>query len=385
MIPYGRQEINQEDIDSIIKVLKSDFLTQGPTVENFESKVINNTNSKYAIALNSATSALHLSCLALGLKKGDWLWTSPISFVASANCGIYCGAFVDFVDIDPKTYNLSIRSLEAKLELAKKNNSLPKIIIPVHLSGQSCEMKEIYELSKIYGFKIIEDASHAIGGFYYNKPIGCCEFSDVTVFSFHPVKLITTAEGGMSLTNDEDVANKIRLLRSHGITRNPKFMTSSTHGDWYYQQITLGYNYRMNDIQAALGISQLSRLKSFIKRRRFLSKRYDKNLDGLPLTIPWQHSQTESARHLYIIRLNLKAIKLSRKEIYNLLKKEEIGVNIHYIPIHTQPYYIKLGFKNGQYPEAEKYYKEAISLPLYPGLTEKNQNHIINTLKKILK
>jgi UDP-4-amino-4,6-dideoxy-N-acetyl-beta-L-altrosamine transaminase len=383
-IPYGRQDINQQDIDAVIEVLHSAWLTQGPAIERFEKAVADYCGAKYAIAVSSATAALHLSCLALNLKSGDRFWTSPNTFVASANCGLYCGAKVDFVDIDPVTYNLSIDELEKKLILAEKNNCLPKVIIPVHLAGQSCEMDRIYALSKRYGFKIIEDASHAIGGRYKNKFIGCCEFSDLAVFSFHPVKIITTGEGGMILTNQEILYEKLMRLRTHGITRNPELMTEESHGSWYYQQLELGFNYRMTDIQAALGLSQMNRLDEFVESRKFLANKYNELLKDLPLTLPWQHPDTESSWHLYVIRLKLDKINKSHRQVFEELRQAGIGVNLHYIPVHIQPYYQQLGFKEGYFINSESYYQEVFSIPLYYGLEEENQNRVLDSLRECL-
>jgi len=382
MIPYGRQDIVQHDIDAVISVLKSDFITQGPMVPQFEKAIAQNVHVKHAIAVNSGTSALHIACRSLGLGSGQKLWTSPITFLASANCGLYCGAFVDFVDIDPLTYNLSPKSLEIKLSEAEKTGDLPDIVVPVHLCGQSCEMAAIHELSKSYGFRIIEDACHAVGGKYKDEAVGCCRYSDITVFSFHPVKIITTAEGGMALTNNDTLAERMELLRSHGITRNPDRMTHEPDGPWYYQQIDLGYNYRMTDLQAALGISQLTRLEEYVKRRNDLAQRYNHLLESLPVTIPWQHSDSYSPFHLYVIRLNMNKIKKSHREIFESMRQQGIGVNLHYIPIHTQPWYQKMGFKKGDFPEAEKYYSEAISLPIYPTMSEHQQDMVVAALKK---
>ena len=381
MIPYGRQDITQADINSVIKVLQSDFLTQGPQVPKFEKVVSQYCNVKYALATNSATSALHLACLSLGLNNNDWLWTTSITFVASANCGLYCGAKVDFVDINPATYNICPEVLEKKLVKAKKLGKLPKIVIPVHLCGQSCDMKSIYELSKEYGFKIIEDASHAIGGKYLNEPIGNCKYSDITVFSFHPVKIITTGEGGMALTNNNKLFKRMSLLRSHGITRDPSQMTKQADGDWYYQQIELGYNYRMTDIQAALGVSQLKRLDDYVSRRHELSTRYNELLKDFPLVIPYQHNDGYSAFHLYIIRLKNKN---KHKQVFEYLRKNGIGVNLHYIPVYHQPYYEAMGFKKGYCLEAENYYNEAISLPMYATLSEVEQDKVVAVLHKAL-
>jgi UDP-4-amino-4,6-dideoxy-N-acetyl-beta-L-altrosamine transaminase len=384
MIPYGRQDINQTDIDAVVEVLRSDFLTQGPKVPLFEKMVAEYCGAKHAVAVNSATSALHIACLALGLGKGDRLWTTPITFVASANCGLYCGAEVDFVDIDPHTYNLSPRALEAKLVKAEKEKTLPKIVVAVHLCGQSCDMESIYRLSRKYGFSVIEDASHAIGGKYKNKPIGSCRYSDIAIFSFHPVKIITTAEGGMALTNEKALSAKMELLRSHGITRDPELMTQAPDGPWYYQQIDLGFNYRMTDLQAALGISQLARLDKYVSRRHELSRHYNEALKNLPLTLPWQHPDSYSGLHLYVIRLQREESSITHRELFEALRYAEIGVNVHYIPVHIQPYYQQKGFQIGDFPEAEAYYEDAISLPLYPALSDDWQEEVMSTLKNIL-
>jgi len=382
MIPYGRQDITQTDIDSVVNVLQSDFLTQGPQVNRFEKAVCNYCNVRHAIAVNSATSALHIACLSLNLKDGDWLWTSSITFVASANCGVYCGARVDFVDIDPYTYNICPKALEKKLIFAKKSGKLPKVFVAVHLCGQSCDMKSIYVLSKKYDFKIIEDASHAIGAKYLGEPIGNCKYSDITVFSFHPVKIITTGEGGMALTNNSKLAQKMSLLRSHGITRNPNQMTNEPDGDWYYQQVDLGFNYRMTDVQAALGLSQLERLDDYIERRHSLANRYNEFLSDFPLVTPYQHSDNYSAFHLYIIRLK---DNKKHKQVFKHLRKDNIGVNLHYIPVHTQPYYRQMEVKFTDLEQSESYYKDAISLPLYPSMTEQQQDFVIKSLRKALK
>lgn len=384
MIPYGKQDISQQDIDAVVDALNSDFLTQGPKVPEFEHALIKHTGAKYALAVNSATSALHIACLALGLGKGDWLWTSPITFVASANCGLYCGAQVDFVDIDPRTYNMCPNKLEEKLKVAKVSGTLPKVVVPVHLCGQPCDMQAIGKLAKEYGFKVIEDASHAIGGEYHGKPIGLCEHSDITVFSFHPVKIITTAEGGAVVTNNKTFADKMALLRSHGITRDSELMTEEPHGGWYYQQIDLGFNYRMTELQAALGVSQMTRLKSFITARHCLADRYNQLLAPLPLVLPHQLENTYSGLHLYVIRLRLDEISLTHKQVFDALRKRGIGVNLHYIPVHTQPYYQKIGFEVGSFPEAERYYTEAISLPMFHGMTDVQQDEVINVLSDIL-
>ena len=385
MIPYGRQEITQDDIEAVVEVLQSDFLTQGPKVFAFESAVSNHVGAKYALAMNSATSALHVACLALGLKQGDTLWTTPVTFVASANCGLYCGAKVDFVDIDNHTYNISVDALKAKLKLADAANTLPKILVAVHLCGQPCEMEEIYSLSRKYGFSVIEDASHAIGGKYKDEYIGNCAFSDITIFSFHPVKIITTAEGGMALTNDENLHKKMDLLRSHGITRDPSMMTHEPDGPWYYQQIDLGFNYRMTELQAALGISQMTRLNAFIEKRHDLASRYNDLLANLPITLPWQHPDSYSGLHLYVIRLKLNNISKAHIEVFKELREKGIGVNLHYIPVHLQPYYQQFGFKYGDFPNAEQYYAEAISLPMFHGMTIEQQDEVVSVLASILK
>lgn len=385
MIPYGKQDINQQDIDSVLDVLKSDFLTQGPQVPAFESALIEHTGANYALAVNSATSALHMACLALGLGQGDWLWTSPVTFVASANCGLYCGAKVDFVDIDPDTYNMCPIRLEKKLIKAKAEGKLPKVVVPVHLCGQPCDMAAIGKLAKEYGFKLIEDASHAIGGRYQEQPIGNCEHSDITVFSFHPVKIVTTAEGGAALTNSKELADKMALLRSHGITRDPELMRGESHGGWYYQQIDLGFNYRMTELQAALGVSQMKRLNEFVSARHELAQGYYTKLNNLPVTLPYQLPDTYSGLHLFVIRLKLDDISLSHQQVFNALRERGIGVNLHYIPVHTQPYYQDLGFTEGEFPESEQYYREAISLPMFHGMTEAQQNTVVDVLTDILK
>jgi UDP-4-amino-4,6-dideoxy-N-acetyl-beta-L-altrosamine transaminase len=384
MIPYGKQEITQADIDAVVEVLKSDFLTQGPMVPKFEQTVASHVGAKHALAVNSATSALHIACLALGLGKGDWLWTSPVTFVASANCGLYSGAEVDFVDIDPQTYNLCPNALEAKLEQAKKDNRLPKVVVAVHLCGQPCDMEAIAVLAQEYGFKVIEDASHAIGGKYKDVFIGSGGYSDITVFSFHPVKIVTTAEGGMALTNDDALAERMNLLRSHGITRDPSLMTHEPDGPWYYQQVDLGFNYRMTDLQAALGVSQMQRLDDFVSRRHELAKRYDRLLADLPLTLPWQHPDSYSGLHLYVIRLQLDNINQSHREVFEALKQQGIGVNLHYIPVHTHPYFSQMGFKEDDFPQSMAYYREAISLPMFHGLTYEQQDTVIECLKRAL-
>jgi UDP-4-amino-4,6-dideoxy-N-acetyl-beta-L-altrosamine transaminase len=384
MIPYGKQDINQADIDAVLGVLKSDLLTQGPMAPKFEEAVANHVGANHALAVNSATSALHIACLALGLGQGDWLWTTPVTFVASANCGVYCGAQVDFVDIDPKTYNLCPEALKAKLKQAKHENRLPKVVVAVHLSGQPCDMEAIAALAKDYDFKVIEDASHAIGGKYQGEFIGNSRYSDITVFSFHPVKIITTAEGGMAVTNDEGLAEKMNLLRSHGITRDPALMTQEPDGPWYYQQVDLGFNYRMTELQAALGVSQMERLDAFVARRHELAKRYDQLLADLPIVLPWQHPDSYSGLHLYVIRLQLESISKGHREVFESLREQGIGVNLHYIPVHTQPYYKAMGFEPENFPKSMAYYREAISLPMFQGLTEEQQDEVVAVLRKTL-
>lgn len=384
-IPYGHQDINQEDIQAVREVLQSDWLTQGPAIKRFEEAVAAYCGAKYAVAVSNATAALHLACLAAGLGPGDLLWTSPNTFVASANCGLYCGAEVDFVDIDPRTYNMSVDALEEKLIRAKKSGRLPKIVIPVHFAGQSCRMETIRKLADRYNFTIIEDAAHAIGGSYLGKKIGASQFSEMTVFSFHPVKIITTGEGGMVLTNREELYEKLIRLRTHGITRDERLMTKPADGPWYYQQIELGFNYRMTDIQAALGYSQLQRIDEFVRRRRYLAGRYDQMLKDLPVTLPWQDPDTYSAYHLYVIRLHLEQLKKSRKQIFKELRAAGIDVNVHYIPVHTQPYYARMGFKAGDFPVAEAYYREAITLPLYYGLSDADQDYVVERLREIMR
>ena len=384
MIPYGKQDINQADIDSVVNILKSEFLTQGPQVPLFEKNVSDYCGVSSAVAVNSATSALHVACLALGLGKGDWLWTSPNTFVASANCALYCGANVDFVDIDPKTYNLCAKELEKKLIQARKNNNLPKIVIPVHFAGQSCNMEKISSLSKEYGFSIIEDASHAIGGKYQDKSIGCCQYSDITVFSFHPVKIITTAEGGLATTNDDSLADKMKSLRSHGITRDTSLMTSVSEGDWYYQQIDLGFNYRMTELQAALGLSQMKRLDEFVARRHECKEYYDELLDNVSIVTPFQSPDCYSSLHLYPILLKKGRIKKSRQQVFKELRASGIGVNVHYIPVHMQPYYKDQGFKKGDFPNSENYYKSVISIPLFQSLKKEMQDNVVFNLQRIL-
>jgi len=384
MIPYGRQDITEEDVDAVVDVLRSDFLTQGLVVPQFEESVRTHVGANHAVAVNSATSALHIACLALGLGPGDWLWTSPITFVASANCGLYCGAKIDFIDIDPLTYNISPLALEEKLLVAEKEGKLPKVLVAVHLCGQPCDMESIYALCQKYDVKIIEDASHAIGGKYKGQFIGSCRYSDITVFSFHPVKIITTGEGGMALTNDSALAEKMSLLRSHGITRDERLMTKAPDGPWYYQQLVLGFNYRMTDIQAALGVSQVRRLNEFVCKRHELATRYNNKLTQLPLVTPYIGQDAFSAYHLYVIRLELTKINKTHKEIFELLREKGIGANLHYIPVYKQPYYEAMGYSENEFPEAEAYYSEAISLPIYPGLSFAEQDKVIETLTAAL-
>lgn len=384
-IPYARQDINQADIDAVVAVLSADFLTQGPAVPAFEKAVTDCCGAQHAVAVNSATSALHIACLALGVGKGDVAWTTPITFVASANCALYCGATVDFVDIDPHTYNLSVERLAEKLILAEKAGNLPKVVIPVHLCGQPCDMAGIHALSQRYGFKIIEDASHAIGGKYKGEPIGNCRYSDITVFSFHPVKIITSGEGGMAITNDATLAKQLRLLRSHGITSTAADMQPRPAQDiWNYQQIDLGFNYRMTDIQAALGLSQMLRLDEFVAKRHAIARRYDQLLATLPVLTPLQHTDSYSGYHLYVIRLKLQEINKTQRQVYNALREAGILVNLHYIPVYRQPYYEQMGFSAGYCPQAEQYYSEVISIPMYPALTCAQQDIVVQVLRKIL-
>jgi len=382
MIPYGRQDISEDDIQAVVDVLRSDYLTQGPAVPAFEKAVSDYCGAQYAVTANSATSALHIACLALGVGKGDIVWTSPITFVASANCALYCGAQVDFVEIDLRTYNMSVESLAEKLAQAEKSGTLPKVVIPVHLCGQPCEMAKIHALSQHYGFKIIEDASHAIGGKYCGEPIGNCHYSDITVFSFHPVKIITTGEGGMALTNNPQYAGQMQLLRSHGVTRDSEKLTHAPDGPWYYQQIDLGFNYRMTDMQAALGISQMQRLNTFVAKRHAIAMRYNTLLANFPVVLPWQNRDSYSGLHLYVIRLKLEKMGKTHREVFEAMRKAGIGVNLHYIPVYLQPYYERLGFKRGHCKLAEQYYAEAMSLPIYPGLTEGAQDQVVKALQE---
>ena len=380
MIYYGKQSVNESDIEAVISVLRSDYLTQGPKIERFEQRVAEYCGAKYAVAVTNATSALHIACKAAGLSHGSTLWTSPITFVASANCGRYCGAKVDFVDIDDNTYDMSADELEKKLATGVR----PKAVIPVHLCGQSCDMEKIHNLAKKYGFAVIEDASHALGATYKNTPVGSCAYSDMTVFSFHPVKIITTGEGGMVLTNSHELYETLMLYRSHGITRNPEKMTKAVDGPWYYQQIELGYNYRMTDIQAALGWSQMDRLDAFVARRRHLAERYDELLADLPLRTPQQHPDTNSSWHIYVVRMDKDRVVKSKQKIFEEMKERGVQLNLHYIPVHLQPYYQTLGFKEGDFPVSERYYEEAFTLPLYYNLTDAQQDKIVSVLREVL-
>ena len=383
IIPYGRQDINQADIDAVVEVLRSDFLTQGPVIPAFEKAVASYCDALYAVAVSNATSALHIACLALNVGKGDVVWTTPITFPASSNCALHCGATVDFVDIDPRTYNMSVNCLAEKLAQAEKVGNLPKVVIPVHLCGQPCDMEGIHALSRHYGFKIIEDASHAIGGRYKGEPVGNCCYSDITVFSFHPVKIITSGEGGMALTNNAQLAKCMQLLRSHGITSNAADMHPQAPDElWNYQQIGLGFNYRMTDIHAALGLSQIQRLNEFVTKRHAIAKQYGQKLSSLPAVIPWQHLDSYSSFHLYVIRLKLGEISKTHRQVFEALRAKGILVNLHYIPIYRQPYYEKMGFRKNYCPEAEQYYSEAISIPVYPGLTEIEQNQVVTAIQE---
>lgn len=381
MIPYGRQSISEDDIAAVEAVLRSDFLTQGPAIERFERSVADYCGARYAVAVANATAALHIACLALGLKPGKRLWTSPNTFVASANCGRYCGADVDFVDIDPLTYNMSFEKLAEKLALAERKGGIPDVVVPVHFAGQSCDMKAIHALARQYGFSVIEDASHAIGGQYQGRRVGCCDYADIAVFSFHPVKIITSGEGGMLLTNREDIYRHLLRLRSHGITRDPADMIGASEGVWYYQQIELGFNYRMTDIQAALGASQMVKLDEFLSRRRYWSERYRQALASSGLILPVERDGVASAWHLYVVQL---ANSAQRKSVFDCLRRADIGVNVHYIPVHLQPYYRQLGFQPGDYPVAEAYYQRAISLPMFPALSDKEFHQVVDKLTEAL-
>jgi UDP-4-amino-4,6-dideoxy-N-acetyl-beta-L-altrosamine transaminase len=384
LIPYGRQEITAEDVAAVTEALNSDWLTQGPAVPRFEREVAAYCGVGHGVAANSATSALHIACLALGLQSGDWLWTSPNTFVASANCGLYCGAQVDFVDIDPHTLNMSATALAQKLAVAKAAGRLPKVVIPVHFAGQSCDMESMAELAREFGFRLIEDASHAIGGKYRDLPVGSCRYSDITVFSFHPVKIVTTAEGGMAVTNDAALAERMKMLRTHGITRDPAQMAGASQGPWYYEQVALGFNYRMTDILAALGCSQIARLDDYVARRHEIAEIYDDALRLLPVVTPSRQTGALSALHLYVVRLRLDELRVSRREVFLELRAKGIGVNVHYIPVHLQPYYARMGFKPNDFPESERYYAEALSLPMFPTLTREQQRIVIGALQESL-
>lgn len=384
MIPYGRQDISEADIAAVVDVLRSDWLTQGPAIERFEAAVAAYCGVRHAVAVSNATAALHIACLAAGLGPHGLLWTSPNTFVASANCALYCGAQVDFVDIDPHSYNMSIDALEQKLVRAEQQGALPDVVVPVHFAGHSCDMVRIAALASRYGFKVIEDASHAIGGHYRERPVGSCAHSDMTVFSFHPVKIVTTGEGGMVLTNDAALAGRLRRLRSHGITRDAAAMDCEPDGAWFYQQVELGFNYRMTDLQAALGASQMARLDQFVQRRHALADRYDRLLAGLPLAVPRREHGTRSAFHLYVVRLHLDGTGVSHRQVFDGMRARGIGVNLHYIPVHTQPYYRQLGFASGDFPQAEAYYREALSLPMFPGLGEAGQDQVAAALREVL-
>lgn len=383
-IPYGCQSINQADIDAVLQVLKSPWLTQGPTIERFEQALADYCQAGHAVAVCNATAALHIACLTAGLGPGDFLWTSPNTFVASANCGRYCGAEVDFVDIDPHTWNMDAALLAQKLELAERNGTLPKVVVVVAFAGQSADMQAIAELAERYGFVLIEDAAHAVGASYLGLPVGCGTYAAMTIFSFHPVKIITSAEGGMVLTNRPEFAERLRRLRSHGITSDPALMQIPDTGLWYYQQLELGFNYRMTDLHAALGLSQMSRLDEFVARRRELAARYQMLLADLPLTLPVAQSGSDSAWHLYVVRLDLSRTRLTQKQVFDELRAAGLGVNLHYIPVHLQPYYQEQGFAEGDYPEAERYFREALSLPLYPELTDELQDEVVTHLQRIL-
>ncbi|UZE36469.1 UDP-4-amino-4,6-dideoxy-N-acetyl-beta-L-altrosamine transaminase [Pseudomonas sp. B21-059] len=382
MIPYGRQSVDQADIDAVLAVLQSDWLTQGPTIDAFEQAVAARCEAAFGVAVCNATAALHIACLAAGLGPGDWLWTSPNTFLASANCGRYCGADVDFVDIDPQTWNLDVEALAGKLQVAQAMGRLPKVVVAVAFSGQSCDMRQLAELAERYAFTVIEDASHAVGARYAGRPVGCGEFAAMTVFSFHPVKIITSAEGGMVLTNRPELVDRLRRLRSHGMTRDPQQMSEASHGPWYYQQVELGFNYRMTDLQAALGLSQLKKLDGFVQRRQYLAARYQQLLQDLPLTLPKAQADAQSAWHLYVVRLQLDGLQRSHRQVFEGLREAGIGVNLHYIPVHLQPYYQALGFAQGDFPEAEHYYAEAISLPIYPGLSDSEQDYVVQQVRR---
>jgi UDP-4-amino-4,6-dideoxy-N-acetyl-beta-L-altrosamine transaminase len=384
MIPYGHQDVTQSDIDAVVEVLRSDFLTQGPAVPRFERELAEMTRARHAVAVNSATSALHIACMALGLGAGDLLWTVPNTFVASANCARYCGAEVDFVDIDPQTWNLSIMALRAKLAAALRAGRLPKILVPVHFAGQPTDQDEIWELAREYGFRVLEDASHAVGASRNGEPVGSCRWSDITILSFHPVKIITSGEGGAALTNDSVLAERMMMLRTHGITRDRARFHDHNPAPWHYEQQMLGFNYRMTDIHAALGASQLARLAHYVERRNLLASRYDARLRGLPLSLPTIKPENRSAYHLYVVRLAVNSAEKTHRQVFEDLRRRGIGVNLHYTPVHLQPYYQQLGFNRGQYPEAEAYAESAFTLPLYPTMTVPQQDSVIAALQAAL-
>lgn len=389
MIPYGRQDITAADIAAVVAILQSDFLTQGPAVPRFEQAVAARVRVKHAVACNSATSALHVACVALGLGEGDILWTVPNTFVASANCARYCGAAVDFVDIDPRSWNMSVQALRAKLADAKLQGRLPKVVVPVHFGGQPTEQEAIWELAQEFGFRVLEDASHSIGASRNGEPVGSCRWSDITVFSFHPVKIITTAEGGMALTADAALAERMALLRTHGITRDARRFRNAASGEskpapWHYEQQALGFNYRMTDVHAALGTSQLVRLGDYVERRNVLASRYDAALQRLPLRLPVVDPQNHSAFHLYVVRLEPRATGKSHRQVFDELRLRGIGVNLHYVPVHLQPYYRDLGFAPGLCPEAEAHGRSAITLPLFAAMTDREQGEVIEALTEIL-
>lgn len=384
MIPYGRQHVTAGDIDAVAAVLRSDLLTQGPVVPRFEHAVAARCGAAHAVAVNSATAALHIACLALDLGPGDRLWTSPITFVASANCGRYCGAEVDFVDVDARTGNMDPAALAARLEEAARSGRLPKVVVPVHFAGQSCDMAAIGALARRYGFRVVEDASHAIGGAWEGDPVGACRHSDIAVFSFHPVKIVTSGEGGMALTQDAELAARMALLRTHGITRDPAQMQAAPEGPWSYEQVVLGFNYRMTDIHAALGLSQLTRIDEYLERRLEIAARYDARLEGLALVRPWRDPRGRPALHLYVVQLPGGTPPARRREVFVSLRAQGIGVQVHYIPVHLQPYYARSGFRRGDFPVAERFYAGALSLPLFPALGDDDQDSVVAALQRAL-
>jgi UDP-4-amino-4,6-dideoxy-N-acetyl-beta-L-altrosamine transaminase len=385
VIPYGRQWIDDADIQAVVDTLRSDWLTQGPAIGRLEAALAELCHAPHAVAVNSATSALHIACLAIGAGPGDVVWTVQNTFVASANCARLCGADVDFVDIDPRTYNIDERALEQKLIDAKSAGRLPKAVIPVHFSGRAPAQETIWLLAQQYGFKVIEDASHSVGATHNGEPVGSCRWSDIAVFSFHPVKIVTTAEGGLATTRDADLADRMARLRTHGVTKDDRLLTRKDEGGWYYEQIELGLNYRLTDLQAALGLSQMRRLGEFLRRRRELVARYDRLLADVPVQPPLIDVLDESAWHLYVIRIEPKRSGRTRREVYDAMRTAGIGVQVHYIPVHLQPYYRALGFKPGDCPEAERYSEEALSLPLYPAMSDADQDQVVEALKKSLR